>query len=248
MKLPIALQLYSIYEEMDKDFKGTLEKVAKIGFQGVELAGYGGLTSTELKTILDRLDLRPCGSHVSLDEITENIDEVIRYNIEIGNEYIIIPYAVLESKEDFEELAEKLNVFYEKFKDAGLRVGYHNHQHEFIEFNGQYGLDLILNNTKKEIISELDVYWVQYAGISPVEYIKKHSDRIDILHIKDMEVFNGEKRSTEIGNGIIDVPTIIEVAKEIGVKWIVIEQEFFTKPCLESIKQGFEYLNKVANQ
>ena len=247
MSLPIGLQLWSIKDETEKDFVGTLKKVAEIGYQGVEFAGYGGLTSEELNATLNELGLKACGSHVPLDHILENLDEVIRFNLEIGNKYIICPYASFESKDDFLSLANKLKEASEKCKAHGLVVGYHNHNHEFVKYDQQFGLDIILDNTPANFISELDVYWVQYAGINTVEYIAKHSGRFELIHIKDMEIVNGEKRSTEIGNGIINMKPIIEAAEAQGAKWLVIEQEFFTKPCLESVKEGFNYLNKVFN-
>lgn len=243
----IGLQLWSIQEETNKDFKGALKKVSEIGFQGVEFAGYGGLKSKELKETLNELNLKPCGSHVPLDDIINKIDEVIEFNLEINNEYIICPWANVKEKDDFIDLANKLNIAYEKFKTHGLKIGYHNHNHEFIEFDGKYGLDLIIDNTNKKIISELDIYWAQYAGVSPMDYINKYSGRFELIHIKDLEIINGEKRSTEIGNGILDIYSIVQVSKNQGTRWFIIEQEFFTKPCFESVKEGFNYLSKLVN-
>lgn len=247
MSLPIGLQLWSIKDETEKDFIGALKKVAEIGYQGVEFAGYGNLTSKELKATLDDLGLKPSGSHVPLEHILEDLNEVIRFNLEIGNKYIICPYANFENKEDFLSLASKLKEASEKCKSHGLIVGYHNHNHEFVKYDDNFGLDIILDNTPNTFISELDVYWVQHAGINPVEYIEKHNGRFELIHIKDMEIVNGEKRSTEIGNGIINMNPIIEAAEAQGAKWLVIEQEFFTKPCLESVKEGFDYLNSLIN-
>ena len=133
MSTHIGLQLWSVKDEMEKDFKGTLKKVAEIGYDGVEFAGYGGLSSVELKALLESLKLKACGSHVSLTELTDNIDAVILYSLEIGNKYIICPYAEVNSKEDVLELAAKLNVIGQKCKDSGLIFGYHNHAHEFKE-------------------------------------------------------------------------------------------------------------------
>lgn len=247
MSLPIGLQLWSIKDETEKDFIGALKKVAEIGYQGVEFAGYGNLTSKELKSTLDDLGLKSCGSHVPLDHILNNLDEVIQFNLEIGNKYIICPYASFENKNDFLSLAKKLGEASEKCKIHGLVVGYHNHNHEFVKYDDKFGLDIILDNTPNNFISELDIYWVQYAGINPTDYISKHSGRFELIHIKDMEVVNNEKRSTEIGNGIIDMKSIIETAESQWAKWLIVEQEFFTKPCLESIKEGFNYLNMIIN-
>ena len=92
MDIPVGLQLYTLREEMAEDFVGTLEKVADIGYTGVEFAGYGDLSARELKNHLDRLGLKACGSHVGYDEIVNNTEAVIEYSLKIDNDYIVCPY------------------------------------------------------------------------------------------------------------------------------------------------------------
>ncbi|MBU3159180.1 sugar phosphate isomerase/epimerase [Clostridium frigoris] len=249
MSLPIALQLYSIKDETEKNFSLALKKVSQIGYKGVEFAGYGGLSSSKIKALLEELDLKVCGSHVSLDELTNNIDKVIEYSLEIGNPYIICPYATYKNKEDYEKMAETLNILAIKCSEKGIFLGYHNHGHEFQKFNGEYGLDIIYKETNAKLVkAEIDTYWVKYAGLDPVEYIKKHSGRCDLIHIKDMEIVNGEKRSTEVGNGIIDIKSIIMESEEQGAKWLIVEQEFFNKPTFESVEIGFKNLKKLVEE
>jgi len=249
MSLPIALQLYSIKDETEKNFSLALKKVSQIGYSGVEFAGYGGLSSSNLKALLDELGLKVCGSHVSLDELTNNIDKVIEYSLEIGNPYIICPYATYKNKEDYEKMAETLNVLAIKCSEKGILLGYHNHGHEFQKFNGEYGLDIIYKETNAKLVkAEIDTYWVKHAGLDPVDYIKKHAGRCDLIHIKDMEIIDGEKRSTEVGNGIMDIKSIIMESEKQGSKWLIVEQEFFNKPTLESVEIGFKNLKKLVEE
>lgn len=246
MSLPIALQLYSIKDETAKNFTQALKRVAKIGYSGVEFAGYGGMPSSELKALLQELGLKVCGSHVSLEELTNNIDSVIEYNLEIGNPYIICPFALYNDKADYEKMAEILNTIAIKCSAKGILFGYHNHGHEFQKFKGEYGLDIIYKETDAKLVkAEIDTYWVKHAGLDPAEYIKKHAGRCDLIHIKDMEIIDGEKRSTEIGNGIMDIKTIIVEAEKQGAKWLIVEQEFFNKPSLESVEIGYKNLKKL---
>lgn len=246
MSLSIGLQLFSIKEETEKDFSGALRRVAEIGYQGVEFAGYGGLSSSELKALLQELKLKPCGSHVGLKDLTENLDQVIEYNLEIGNPYIICPNANYSSKEDFISMGDTLTKIAEKCSKHGLKVGYHNHSHEMQLFDGELGLDLIYKNTDPgKVQAEIDTYWVEYAGVNPSAYVKKHAARCELLHIKDMEIVEGIKRSTEIGNGIMDIKTLVETAKTIDVKWLIVEQEFFTKPLIESVNIDYKNLKKL---
>ena len=247
MSLPIGLQLWSIKEELKKDFKGTLRKVAEIGYEGVEFAGYGGLGSTELKKLLSELGLKACGSHVSLTELTENIDEVIKYSLEIGNKYIICPYAEFNRKEDVLELAAKLNVIGEKCRAEGLICGYHNHAHEFSEFDGEYILDILYKTTDVRLVkAELDTYWVAYAGVNVLDFIKKYGGRFDLIHIKDMQIIGDKKESTEVGNGLMCFKEVISEAEKQGATWLIVEQEHFTKSTLESVEISYNNLKELA--
>lgn len=245
----IGLQLWSVKEEMEKDFKGTLKKISEIGFDGVEFAGYGGLSSLELKALLVSLGLKACGSHVALSELTNNIDAVIKYSLEIGNKYVICPYADVNSKQDVLDLAAKLNVIGQKCKDNGLICGYHNHAHEFKEFDGEYALDLLYSKTDAELVkAEIDTYWVEYAGVNVIDFLKKHSGRCPLIHIKDMQIIGDKTESTEVGNGIMNISSIIVEAEKQGAAWLIIEQEYFTRPTLESVEIGYNNLKKLVKR
>ncbi|MCJ7689874.1 MAG: sugar phosphate isomerase/epimerase, partial [Clostridiaceae bacterium] len=246
INLPIGLQLWSVNEEMEKDFKGTLKKISEIGYDGVEFAGYGGLSSIELKDLLVSLKLKPCGSHVQLSELTDNIDAVIKYSLEIGNKYIICPYAEVTSKEAALVLAAKLNVIGQKCKENGLICGYHNHTNEFKESEGEYALDILYGATDADLVkAEIDTYWVEYAGVNAVDFLKKYSGRFPLIHIKDMKITGDKTESTEVGNGIMNISSIICEAEKQGVTWLIVEQEYFTRPTLESVEIGYNNLKKL---
>ncbi len=245
--MKIALQLYSVKDETAKDFLGTLAKVAEMGYDGVEFAGFFGVDAKTLKAELDRLGLKAAGSHTGLDLLKNNLDEVIAYNLEIGNPNVILPGAHLVEKKDFEDLGAFLQETGKKLKAHGLTLSYHNHAHEFVSFDGEFGLDIVFNSADPENLqTEVDTYWVYYAGVDPVEYIRKYKGRSPLVHIKDMEVVNGEKRSTDVGTGIINIAAIVAQARENGTEWLVIEQEAFTKGTLESVAIGCKNL-KVIN-
>lgn len=241
----IGLQLYSVKEDMNKDFLGTLKKVAEIGYKGVEFAGFGGFDALELKVNLDKLGIKPIGAHISLDELKNNLDKVIDYNIKLGNPNVVCPWSNPQTKEEFIELAKFLDEAGEKLNKAGLKLSYHNHAHEFKMFDGEYGLDIIFNRTKPEnLLTEVDTYWVVKAGLDAVEYIKQYSGRSPLIHIKDMaDSENGE--STEIGNGIIDIKAIAAQAKANGTEWLIVEQEAFTREPIEAVAICFENLKKM---
>jgi sugar phosphate isomerase/epimerase len=198
-----------------------------------------------MKSCLDRLGLAASGSHVGIDLLTNEFDKVIEYNLEIGNMYIICPWAGYESKEDYLKAAKLYNAIGEKCHAKGLQFCYHNHAHEFTEYDGQHGLDIIYANSAPEFVqAEIDTYWVKRAGIDPVAYINSYSGRCPLIHLKDMEA-NEKMDFAELGNGMIDIPAIIDAAKAAGSKWLIVEQDSCKRPPLESIKISYDYLKKI---
>ncbi|MCM0650849.1 sugar phosphate isomerase/epimerase [Clostridium swellfunianum] len=245
MNIPVALQLYTLRSELEKDFIGTLKKVADLGYKGVEFAGFGGFSALELKSYLDAFGLKPAGAHIGIEQLTGNLDQVIDYNLQLGNKYIVCPWASFEGKEDYLKMAELLKEVGTKLKNSGLQLCYHNHAHELEKFEGEYGLDIIYNKVPAELLkAEIDTYWVTYAGLNPVEYIKKYADRIPLLHIKDME--NSENREfAEIGTGTIDIKAIAKQSEKNETEWLIVEQDVCKREPLESVRISLENLRKM---
>jgi sugar phosphate isomerase/epimerase len=245
---PIALQLYSIKELTEVDFLGTLEKVANIGYDGVEFAGYFGTSAKELKKVLDGLNLQAAGSHVGIDDLKNNLEKSIAYALEIGSPYMIcpgIPEEMRRNAEDYKKLTDFFNKVGQRCKENGLQFGYHNHDFEFQQFDGEYGLDLIVNQTESDLVFvELDTYWVEFSGLRSIDFIEKYAKRCRILHIKDMKSL-AEKRNTEIGAGIMDFKAIIAAGQKQGVQWYTVEQEAFEIPQLRSIEESLNYLKTI---
>lgn len=245
MKLPVALQLYSVRDEMGKDFIGTLEKVAGIGYKGVEFAGFGDLPAKRIKEALDGLGLVPTGSHTNIKMLSEQLDSVIEYNLALGNKYIVCPYDRFETKEDVLRASELYDRIGEKIRKNGLEFLYHNHSHEFVKYEDQYALDILFNNTKpSNLAAEIDAGWVFYSGVDPAAYIGSYKGRCPLIHVKDF-MTAGNRDFTEIGSGIIDVQAIATAAVDAGTKWLIVEQDECSMPSLESVHISLEYLKKI---
>lgn len=245
MKIPVALQLYSVRDEMQKDFIGTLGKVAGIGYKGVEFAGFGNIPAVQLRKVLADLGLAAAGSHTDIKLLTDKLDEVIEYNRTLGNKYIVCPYMSFESKEDIVKASELFNKIGEKIRTNGLEFLYHNHSHEFKKFYDEYGLDLLYKGVKPENMgAEFDTGWVFYSGVDPVEYIQSYKGRCPLIHVKDFTSTDGMK-FTEVGNGIVDVKGIAAAAAEAGARWLIVEQDECSMPSLESVGISFENLKKM---
>jgi sugar phosphate isomerase/epimerase len=245
----LGLQLYSIKELTEKDFIGTLKKVAEIGYDGVEFAGFFDTPAKELKKTLDDLYLAPCGSHTGIDLLQNEFNKVIEYNLEIENPYIVcpgLPTHMRDSADAYKRLADEFNEIGQRCKEHGIQFAYHNHDFEFEKFNGEYGLDILLSNTQRDLVHmELDTFWVEYCGLRSIDFIKKYREQCSsLIHIKDLKSMD-QKISTEIGKGIMNFKEIIQLGKEIGIKWYIVEQEEFEIPQLESIQQSLEYMRSI---
>lgn len=247
-KIPVALQLYTVRDETQKDFVGTLQKVAQIGYPGVELAGTGNLSAKELKSVLTDLNLKLAGSHVSLEALETDIDQVIEYNLELGNKNIVCPYLPEEYRKNADGWQNAGKLFTEyarKLAAHQLNFAYHNHAFEFEPVEGQTGFDLLVSASDASRVKfELDVYWVKLGGFDPVKLIERMGKRISLFHLKEMA--NDAKHSmTEIGNGILDFPAMVRAAENTSAEWFIVEQDTCTLPTLESAEISFNSLKKL---
>jgi len=236
----IGLQLYSIKEIASVNFPGAIELAAASGYHGVEFAGFFNTPAEEVLRCLQKNNMEPCGSHTSIDILTAEFEKTVEYNIAIGNEYIVVPWIPEEmrnSRDAWLSTAEKFNGLNDRLKTHKLKLGYHNHAFEFEKFGDKYGFDIFAENTSSDILLEIDLYWVEYPGLSAEEYVKRYKDRLELLHVKDLAE---DRTSTEIGSGKIDFTEIVEEAGD--TKWFIVEQEHFVIPQDKSIAISREYL------
>lgn len=270
--LPVALQLYTVRDNVAEDFVGTLVKVKEMGYDGVEFAGLYDHSPAQIKHWCDSVGLVPLSAHVPFDEMVQDIDKVIADYKAIGCEYIVVPYVSEECHpdgENFYKMIEGIKTWGKKAHEAGLTLLYHNHDFEFKKLdNGQCGLDYMYENVPAEYLqTELDQCWVKYAGYDPVEYLQKYSGRSPVVHLKDfykegeqegdpyalIGIDDGEEKKNTafefrpVGYGVQDIPAIIEAAKAAGSKWLVVEQDqpSMGKTPLECAETSMEYLKSL---
>lgn len=238
--MDVSLQLYSINEETKKDFRKSVEKVSEIGYKGVEFAGYGDLTAAEVAELLKETNLYSVGSHCGLNAFTDTFKETLAFNKAIGSKYIICPYAKVDTREEIDTLVQALNAAGEAAAKENIKVGYHNHAHEFNQVDGKYALDIIAENTYDNVVLELDVFWVAYAGIDPIEYIKKWGKKVELIHVKQI---NENKANVDVADGILDMKKIKEAAEY--ATYFVVEHEEFDKPVWDAIRNDYEALSQM---
>ena len=234
-----SIQLFSVHDIADVDFIGTLEKLAGMGYTGVEFAGYGGLSAHKMKDVLTANKLKPVGAHIGVEGLTKSLDEEIAYHKVLGTEYIICPFLGIKTREDALKMAETLRPVVVKCKDEGFKFACHNHAQDFTKDGGEYLLDILFNNLPPEAVIELDVFWAVYAGVDPLAYMEKHKDRLKLLHIKQIDK---DKKCVDLNQGLIDFKKIITVAKTLGVEHFVLEQEEYEVSSIVSVKNDIDYI------
>ena len=225
----IAVQTYTLRDQMTSDFWGTLRRIAAMGYAGVELTDVRGIMRAEdLQSRLETMSLCVVGVHVSLEQIESELDEVLDYYSEVGVDHITVPYVPQERRNtahDWMALGGLLSEAGSCARERGMILGYHNHDFEMKKYDGVTGLDILLRAADARNLQwEPDTFWIQYGGENPVEYIKRYAGRIGLMHIKDMTV-GAEKKFAPVGTGILDWSAIIPAAKAAGIPWLIVEQD-----------------------
>jgi sugar phosphate isomerase/epimerase len=244
-----GIQLYTVRNELGKDFEGTLKAVAAAGYKEFEFFGnYYGKDPKAVKTMLAAMGVTAPAGHFSLAALKKDVNEVIDIAKSVGHNIVICPFLMPNERktlDDYKKLCDVLNKSGEACKKAGLTFGYHNHDFEFKELEGKLPYDLILTECDKNTVKmELDLGWISHAGKDPLEYFAKHPGRFITFHVKDMDA--SQKQITmELGRGKVDFKRILAKSKLAGVKHYFVEQDNTSLTALESIKISMEYLKKL---
>ncbi|MCP4375537.1 MAG: sugar phosphate isomerase/epimerase [bacterium] len=233
----ISLQLYSVRRSCGKDFDDVLAKVAKMGFEGVEFAGYYkyGRDAKGLKKKLDDLGLIAAGTHIGARSFTDpkKIQKTIDFHKTIGCKYLCCPGdRAFCHPERSKKLADDFNTAAVALEKVGLRCGYHNHAREMKVAAGETTkswFDLFAERTTKNVVLQQDVGWTVKAGADPVAVIRRHPGRFQIQHFKPY-LIEGKGTQPIIGQDSVPWKEIIIASYEVGAaEWFTVEQERYLK-------------------
>jgi sugar phosphate isomerase/epimerase len=261
----IGLQLYTVRNQIGKDPDGTLAKVAAIGYNSVELMGYGngkffGLTPAQFSALLQKYQLKTPSGHYGgmMTYLAKGDSAELKDNIAVaatmGHQYIVVPFLTDDmrtSLDDYKKLAGKLNIAGEEAKKAGLKLAYHNHDFEFKDWGGgQTGFDIFLKETDPSLVFfEMDIYWVTRAGHDPIQLINDNPGRIKMWHLKDMSQkmppsysVEGQQYFAEVGTGIINFKDIFRYKAKSGMEFFFVEQDQTSEPVFDAITKSYNYV------
>jgi sugar phosphate isomerase/epimerase len=244
----VGMQLYTVRRELEKDFEGTLTKVAALGYREVEFAGYFGHKPAEVKTLLGRLKLDAPAAHVQRSELRGDLRPSIDAAQTIGHKYLLLAWTPPEERnglEQYRRLADLCNEAGARTKREGIQFAYHNHDFEFAPLEGKIPYDLLLERMDAQAVKlEMDLYWTIKGGASPVEYFEKYPGRFHLLHVKDMDS-TPRRFFADVGRGVIDFKSIFAQSGKAGVRHYFVENDEPAGSPFESLRVSIEYLRQL---
>ncbi len=228
---PLGLQLYAVRDVIKADLPGTLAALAAMGYREVELAGLYARTAAEFRALLDAAGLKAPAGHVGVPALTDEIEQTIADAKTLGHRYLILPWIGEEYRtvDGWRRAAELLNRAGAQCRAAGLHLGYHNHDFEFLPVGdgdaaaAPTGYDLLLRHTDPKLVMfELDLFWIRKGGRDALAYLREHRGRFRSVHIKDMAA---DGAMVDVGQGVMDWKTLLHAARRAGVKHFFAEHD-----------------------
>lgn len=244
----VALQLYTVREDMARDFEGTIRAVARMGYPAIETGGALGTPDDHLIRLLNETGLSVAGLGYTLEQAESEPDAIAEYCHALNCQYAItywIDESQRRSKDDWKRLAERFQRAGEQLASRKIRYIYHLHGYEFMPLNSTTGVEILLSETNPEHFNlEPDTYWVEYGGVDAVEFCARHANRIRCVHLKDY-LSKPDMHDIEIGEGTIDMHSIVRLAFQHNWDWLVVEQERYFRSPLESAERCLHNLNAI---
>ncbi len=248
-RVPIGLQLYSVRGECQRDFAGTVAKVAEMGYEGVEFAGYYNWPAEKIRKLLDQHGLKCCGTHAQLPSLLgDEFARTVEFNRTIGNKYLIVPAIPgnmrPDSKPAWVLFAKLMTEIAGKAKEHGMRAGYHNHAGEFEPMNGDMPWEVFASNSGKDVVLQVDIGHVVRAGADPAPYMQRYPGRLLTVHVKDF----AKGKDPLVGEGDVDWPAMFRICEgDGGTEWYIIEDESRTQP-LQRVEQDLQNLRRLLRE
>ena len=247
MPIPIALQLYSVRDDCQRDLAGTLAAVAKMGYPGVEFAGYYGRSARELRRLLDDLGLQVAGTHIGLETLQgDDLARTVEFNRELGNRFLIVPGLAEEhrsSRAAWQRTAGLFNELAARLAPHGMQTGYHNHHIEFTPLEGELPWDTFFANTRPEVVMQMDTGNALHGGADPVPFLERYPGRATTVHLKE---YSGAYNQALIGEGDVRWAEVFRLCESTGAtQWYIVEQESYAYPPLECVERCLRNLERM---
>jgi len=247
----IGIQMYTVRDQLQADFEGTVTKIAQIGYRNLEFAGYYNRTPEQVRALLDKVGAVSRSSHIGAPLLRQDAAGQIKAAKTIGQEYITLPSYNFgkEGLAGWRKGVAEFNQWGAMCRDAGLKLAYHNHAAEFAPLEGTTGYDVLVKETDPKLVDfELDLYWAKFADQDPLALFAKYPGRFAMWHVKDMVVTGTQKGMSPVGKGTIDFKSIFAHARESGMKYFFVEHDTaaqYPGGSLASAQASYEYLHQL---
>lgn len=247
--LQIGLQLYSVRDDCAKDLPGVLKAVAKMGYTGVEFAGYHGRTAEELRKMLDEDHLKCYGTHLALtDLLGDHFDKTVAFARVLGCKFLVVPWLPEERRNTKQSIVETAHLFSDiarKLKPYGMTLGWHNENYEFQDVDGETIWDRFFENADKDVVIQFDTGNALSAGVQAAPYLLKYPSRVYSIHVKDFSTTN---KTALLGEGDEHWNEVIPIFKnKIAPHTFIIEQESYGQPPMECVEKCLRNFEKLWN-
>ncbi|MBN2088647.1 sugar phosphate isomerase/epimerase [candidate division KSB1 bacterium] len=249
-KSMIGIQLYTLREFLKTplEIARTLKKVKSIGYDAVQLSGLGPIETPELKTILDGEGLEVAATHESYERMRQETRKIIDEHTLLGCRYTALS-SIPESyrtAQGYFEFAKDASEVAHRLAEGGISFSYHNHSFELEKYGKRTGLEILYEESDPTVFNfEIDTYWIQHGGGSPVAWIRQCKGRIPLVHFKDMTILNRQPVMAEVGEGNLNWPEICRVCFQSGVKWFLVEQDICQRDPFESLVISLENMHRM---
>ncbi len=272
LRQPPGVQLWTVKDEIAKDFEGTLRSIARLGYRRVESAGWYGRTPAQYRKAIRSAGLDCVSAHYGLADLIKDPEGSLGFARDVGVRYVVAsspapsrprdeskPWASglaeVMTLADWRSNAEAMDRIGRRARQMGMRFGYHNHAVEFLSYERRLAMDEIVRLTDPaNVVLELDIGWVAGAGYDPVEVIRRYAPRIHLLHVKDVVSpvrvpgrMLEDSRTTSVGAGTIDWPAVFRAARAAPIHSYFVEQEApFAEPPLQALAKSIAYLRRLS--
>ena len=242
MPAPIALQLYTLRQELARDFGGTVERVAALGYLGVETAGFPGTTPQAASQRFKDLGLTVCAAHAPLP-LGDRQAEVLDTMEALGCRRLVCawqPQELFQSAASIQRVCETLNEAEAVARAHGLSLGYHNHWWEFLPVDGSLAHHRLRDGLAPTVFFEIDTYWAKAAGVDPAAILRELGPRAPLLHLKDGPAVQGQPMLA-LGEGVMDIPGVLEASAG-HAEWLIVELDECATDMFAAVQRSYQYL------
>ncbi len=248
--MKFGVTLFNFHREIKtlEDLDKVLAFLKDLGVNTVQVSGIGHLAYKDVAVYCKKYDLEVCLTHNAPERVLNDTDALIEEHKILGCKNIGIGYIGEDYRgtEGYKRFIEEFSVPAQKILDAGMKFNYHNHAFEFEKYDGRLGMDIMIEDSEKDLLNfVIDTHWVQTGGCNPAKYIEKVAGRMSVCHFKDFKIVDNERKFAEIGTGNLDLDECYRLCVKTGVEYIIIEQDSTDIDIFESTKISVNNLKEI---